>query len=247
MNPALLPQCHKVNLGMIDYETAWSLQQTLAEARVANQIVDTLLLLEHPPVYTIGRSGKREHLLMSQERRDELGISVLDVDRGGDITFHGPGQLVVYPIRFLGVPDASGRIMQADFIGYIRQLEEILIKTVGVFGIAAQRVPGLTGVWARMGGELAKLAAIGVHINARGVSTHGIALNVTTDLGYFEGIIPCGIHEKRVCSMELLLGSKVPSIEEVQDQFAAHFGEIFGVSVSSCTLESLLAVSRARD
>lgn len=234
-------RCNEIDLGLIDYETAWSVQQALGEARAAHQIADTLLMLEHPPVYTIGRSGKREHLLMSPEEQKELGISVLDVDRGGDITFHGPGQLVAYPILFLGVPDASGRIMQSDFVGYVRKLEEVLIHTVESFGIAAQRVQGLPGVWAPMDSDLAKIAAIGVHISARGVSTHGIALNISTNMSYFQGIVPCGIHDRKVCSMEMLLGSSVPSMNEVKASFATCFSETFKVNLWPCPLESLVA------
>ena len=139
MKPAPVPIGYKVDLDLIDYQTAWAIQQHLADDRATNRIPDTLLLLEHPPTYTLGRSGKREHLLLSQEECQARGIVVLDVNRGGDITFHGTGQLVAYPIRFLGLTDASGRLMQADYVGYVRSLEDVLIKTIAEFGIVGRR------------------------------------------------------------------------------------------------------------
>ncbi len=232
---------YRVDLGMIDYKTTWSLQQKLADARAAKRIPDTLLLLEHPPTYTLGRSGKQEHLLMSREECQVQGIAVYDdVDRGGDITFHGPGQLVAYPICFLGLTDASGCLVQSDYVGYVRRLEDVLIKTVAAFGIAGQRKRGLTGVWVNTDEGVAKIAAIGVHVSARGVSTHGTALNVTTDLQYFAGIVPCGIQESQICSMRSLLGTSAPTMEEVKTQFAVSYQNIFTVDLAPRSLHDLL-------
>lgn len=193
-----------LHLGRIDYQSAWSIQQELAARRAANEIDNTLLLLEHPHTYTFGTKGKREHLLVPEEQLQAEGVAVLNVDRGGDITYHGPGQLVGYPILRL-----------ADYglgcVRYIRYLEQVLGQVAASYGLNAGRIRGYTGVW--IGNE--KLAAIGTKVDRNGITRHGFALNVTTDLRYFERIIPCGIRDKGVCSLESLLGHAVPFADVV--------------------------------
>jgi lipoyl(octanoyl) transferase len=198
-------------LGLIDYEEAWALQKELASARSRNEIPDTLLLLEHPHTYTLGSSGKPEHLLMRQEDQDALGVTVLKVDRGGDITYHGPGQLVGYPIFQL--PRQPGSL-HADVVQYIRDLEAALIIALEEFNIPAGRLEGLTGVWVEGEDQLEKIAAIGVKVTSRAITQHGFALNVHPDLSFFQGIVPCGIPDKPVTSMERLLGY-APDFEQV--------------------------------
>jgi lipoyl(octanoyl) transferase len=229
-----------MSLGLVDYQQAWDLQRSLADARAANSIDDTLILLEHPHTYTLGRSAHIEHLLLSADECAQRGIAVIDVDRGGDITYHGPGQLVAYPIRYLGQPDASGRLVATDYVGYVRRLEEVLIRTIAAFGITGQRVEGLTGVWVDTRIGPAKIAAIGVRVNARGVSTHGVALNVTPDLSYFDGIVPCGITDKAVTSLWVLLRDATPSMPDVIHAFTTAYESVFDCTLSPTELESLL-------
>ena len=212
-------------LGVIGYQDALDLQQHLVEDRKAGRIADQLLLLEHPPVITLGVRARsdRSHLLETPESLAARGVALFETGRGGDVTYHGPGQLVGYPILDLK-PD------RCDVHRYVRDLEEVLIRTVGVFGIEAGRVAGLTGIW--VGSE--KLAAIGVRIS-RWVTSHGFALNVNTNLDHFRLIIPCGIADKGVTSMERLLGRKVPMVE-VEDQAARQFALVFDrVSLSSAS------------
>jgi len=201
-------------LGLVDYQEAWALQKELAQARREGKISDVLLLLEHPHTYTLGRGAKEEHLLLSQEELARLGAQVYWVDRGGGITYHGPGQLVGYPIL-----DLRGLFLDAH--RYLRTLEEVLIQALADFGIAAQRHPGYTGVW--VGEE--KIAAIGVKI-AHWITSHGFALNVNTDLDYFSYIVPCGIPDRAVTSMAHLLGSPV-DLDAVAKRVAHRFGEQF--------------------
>lgn len=200
-------------LGLVPYGEAWALQQRLAAARQAGLIPDTLLLLEHPHTYTIGRSGTRDHVFLSEAELAARAITCLEVDRGGDVTYHGPGQLVGYPILDLGTAPDVGR--------YVRNLEGGLIETLADFGIKADRLAGYTGVW--IGDE--KIAAIGVKIS-RGVTTHGFALNVSTDLSLFGHILPCGIPDKGVTSMAAKLG-RPPAMSEVEDAVVAHFKSRF--------------------
>ncbi len=232
-----------LHLGLIDYQAAWSLQRTLADARSRGLVDDLLLTLEHPHTYTLGRSARREHLLLTERDCAARGIAVIDVDRGGDITYHGPGQLVAYPICYLGEPDATGRLLKADYIGYIRRLEEVLIRTVAYYGIQAHREPGLTGVWVNTPAGLLKIAAIGVRVNARGVSTHGVALNLTTDLAYFDGIIPCGIQDKGVTSIAALTGNQDIPIDTAAERFAAEFCRVFGCSLTTARPAAVLAAA----
>lgn len=200
-------------LGLVPYREAWQLQRDLAVARLRDEVPDTLLLLEHPHTYTIGRSGTRDHVYLSDARLAERGITCLEVDRGGDVTYHGPGQLVGYPILSLGP--------QPDVGAYLRALEGCLIDTVGDFGIRAGRLKGYTGVW--LGDR--KIAAIGVKV-AQGVTTHGFALNVNTDLSLFGHILPCGIPDKGITSMAVELGSE-PAMRDVEDAVVAHFLQRF--------------------
>jgi len=202
-------------LGRLPYAEAWDLQKAIHEGRVAGRTRDDyLLLLEHPPVYTIGRFSDGSNVLVSDEMAEALGAEVFQVDRGGDVTFHGPGQLVGYPIVHLG-----GR---PDVVGHVRRIEETLIGVLADLGIEAWREDGFTGVWTARG----KVAAIGVRTSRR-VTMHGFALNVSTDLGWFSHIVPCGIPDRPVTSVSELLGREV-SIEEVVDLLVPRFAAVFG-------------------
>jgi len=203
----------------MDYLAAWAWQRELVRQRSTGAIGDTLLLIEHPHTYTLGRSTKDGHLLITREQLAEQGIALVESDRGGDITYHGPGQVVGYPI--LKLSQHGG-----DLLRYLRQLEETLIIALAGYGVSAGRIAGLTGVWV---GD-AKIAAIGVKLSASGVTQHGFALNLATDLRYFQQIIPCGIADKGVTSLEQLLGS-APARAEVEQRVAAAFGAVFGVDI----------------
>jgi lipoyl(octanoyl) transferase len=204
--------CQLRELGRIDYSKAFELQRQLVAERKQGLIGDQLLLLEHPHVVTLGRNGHREHLLASEEILSRAGVSFYPTDRGGDITYHGPGQLVGYPILDL-------REWKRDVVGYVRALEQLIIDMLGEYGIAAGRIPKLTGVWV----EERKVAAIGVHIS-RWVTSHGFALNVNTDLSYFQYIVPCGL-TKPVTSMAQL--GCVADLSDVSRSLAQHFGRVF--------------------
>jgi lipoyl(octanoyl) transferase len=208
-------------LGVVRYADALELQRTLVEDRRADRIPDTLLLLEHPHVLTLGvkGGGSRDHIKASPERLAALNVTVSEAGRGGDVTYHGPGQIVGYPIINLK-PDRQ------DVHRYVRDLEEVLIRACGDFGVAAQRLSGLTGAWVnhRTRG-LEKVAAIGVRI-ARWVTSHGFALNVNADLEYFQLIVPCGIRDRGVTSLEAQLGRKLPP-SDVEDRLIAHFQAVF--------------------
>ena len=197
-------------LGLVPYREAWALQQELAADRRAGRIPDTVVLLQHPHTYTIGRSGTRDHVFLTERELAERDITCLEVDRGGDVTYHGPGQLVGYPILDLGETPDVGR--------YLRLLEGSLIDVLADFGVASDRLSGYTGVW--IGNR--KIAAIGVKV-AQGVTTHGFALNVATDLSYFSHILPCGIPDKGITSMALELGDRVPAMVDVEDAFLTEF------------------------
>ena len=187
-------------LGPIEYQRAWDIQRDLVKKRIEGAIGNTLLLLEHPHAYTLGRRGKMDDVLISDDELAKAGIAVHAVDRGGEVTYHGPGQLVGYPIldlRAIGGP-----------VRYVRGLEAALVDALAVFGIAAHAVDGLPGVWLGEGAHQRKIAAIGVRVS-RGVSSHGFALNVSTDLTYFQHIVACGIPGLAVTSMERELGREV--------------------------------------
>jgi lipoyl(octanoyl) transferase len=230
-----MKHCLVVDLGVIAYGRAYELQRRLVEARKAGAVADVLLLCEHPHVVTLGRNGHREHLRASERLLGQMGVEFHASDRGGDITYHGPGQLVGYPILNVGE-------IRRDVVWYVRQLEETLIRASADFGIRARREKGLTGVWvddAAGGRGPEKLAAIGVHFS-RWVSSHGFACNVSTDLRYFELIVPCGIGDKGVTSLERLLARPV-TIEEFRPRVVERFGEVFGLQMQAATLESLEA------
>jgi len=203
-------------LGRVGYADGLALQRALVEDRRAGRVDDLLLLLEHPHVLTLGVRGDRgrSHILAPPELLDSRGVEVHETGRGGDITYHGPGQIVGYPILDLR-PD------RCDVHRYVRDLEEVLIRVAADFGVAASRVEGLTGVW--VGRD--KLAAIGVRI-ARWITSHGFALNVSTDLDYFNLIVPCGIADRGVTSLARLLGRPVDRVS-VEDRIAAHFAAVF--------------------
>lgn len=203
--------------GTLDYHDACTMQRRLAED-VRNGAGPALILLEHPPTYTLGARGKREHLLLSLDAFASRGAAVVETDRGGDVTFHGPGQLVAYPIMDL-------RARGQGPVWYVRRLEQTIIDTLVGFGIDAGRRQGAPGVW--VGGE--KIAAIGVRVS-RGVTTHGFALNVNTDLSYFEHIIPCGIRDAAVTSMQRLTGVRY-EMREVEGAVAASFARLFGAEI----------------
>jgi len=202
-------------LGRVPYDDAWALQNKVADERRAGLVPDTLILLEHPHTYTIGRSGTRDHVFLSQAQMAARGITCLEVDRGGDVTYHGPGQLVGYPILDLGPKPDVGL--------YLRNLEGCLIDVLADFDITAGRLSGYTGVW--IGDR--KIAAIGIKV-AQGVTTHGFALNVSTDLSLFTHILACGIPDKGVTSMALELGA-APSMAAVERAVIAQFSERFAL------------------
>ena len=213
-------------LGLVDYQSALDLQRELVERRKRGEIPDQLLLLEHPDVITLGvrTRNDRSHVLESEASLAAKGVALFETGRGGDVTYHGPGQLVGYPILDLK-PD------RCDVHRYVRDLEEALIQAVAAFGIAAGRVPGLTGIWVGSGDRQAKLAAIGVRIS-RWVTSHGFALNVNTDLSRFGLIVPCGITDKGVTSMERELGRRIP-MDEVADAVEQSLLKVFERPIES--------------
>jgi len=233
-----------LHLGTIDYATGLRLQQRLVDLRKQTRISDVLLLLEHPPVITLGRNAKAANVVASADELAQRGVEVFECDRGGDVTFHGPGQLVAYPVFDLhgfASQKTPGRTLGA--VEFVRQLEQVLINTCAEYDIATERVPGHTGVWTRhadQAGVQSKIAAIGVHIS-RGVTSHGLALNVNTDLAYFSLIVPCGIASKPVTSMQKELGRAPLAMNFVADTLARHFGAVFGrLIVQVESLDSLM-------
>jgi lipoate-protein ligase B len=234
-----------LDLGLIEYEQAWKLQDQYAQEIAEGKRAPTLLLLEHPHVYTFGRRGQQENLLWGETQLKEKGIAIHWVDRGGDVTYHGPGQLVGYPLIPLGVPSRSQEtsdsllIPQADYVGYIRKLEKTLITALARLGLVAGQRSGLTGVWIQSDvhsrcrhcspedrKKPAKIAAIGVKVDARGVSRHGFALNVNPDMEYWDGIIACGLQDEPIVSLADLFESP-PAMERVKQEVVKAFGEVF--------------------
>jgi lipoyl(octanoyl) transferase len=245
-----------VDLGLMEYGAALELQRRVGAARKARAIPDVLLLCEHPHVITLGRSGKIANLRAPDDLLKRMDVSFFETNRGGDITYHGPGQLVGYPILNLGE-------IRRDVAWYVRSLEEAMMRATTEFGIATKRVPRCTGVWVDVHVEAAKeveevkevkackdeekLAAIGVHLS-RWVTSHGFAYNVSTDLSYFDLIVPCGIAGKRATSLEKLLGRRV-EMKEAGPRITAHFGEIFGLTPLMCgraALDTLLRTFEER-
>jgi len=223
--------CQIIDLGLIGYAEAWTLQKRAVAARKAGAIDDVLLLCEHPHVITQGRNGKRENLLASEHVLRQKGVEFHTTDRGGDITYHGPGQIVGYPILNLGA-------IRRDVVWYVRMLEEAMIRATAEFGVAAERVDGKTGIWVKNGNAEEKLAAIGVHIS-RWVTSHGFAYNVSTDLRNFDLIVPCGIADRKATSLEKLLGRNVEE-KEVAPQIAKHLGELLGLEMKEGSRKELL-------
>ena len=225
-----------LNLGRVPYSEALELQRQLVDAVHAGRIGNTLVLLEHPPVLTLGRNASRANILASDEFLAYRGVEVHEINRGGDVTYHGPGQLVGYPIFDLRA--FTPRLGAVDFV---RRIEEVLIRACSDFGLPTARVPGRTGVWTLAGGTVSerKIAAIGVHI-ARGITSHGFAFNVEPDLRDFELIVPCGIADRAVTSLELE-ADPPPAMEAVRNSVARQFGRVFNCQVLSIdSLDDLL-------
>jgi len=219
-------------LGRVDYALALGLQQTLVGLVKQGRISHTLLLLEHPPVITLGRNAGAQNIVVSREFLAANGVELHETDRGGDVTFHGPGQLVGYPIFDLRAFEPRIGEKKIGAVDFVRKLEETLIRTCGDLGVVTTRIPGLTGVWTEEE-RPGKIAAIGVHIS-RAVTSHGFALNVTTDLDSFKLIVPCGIPDKPVTSLEqemtksfLSGGRQTPELDELAQQVARNFGRVF--------------------
>src|SRR5271170_7365381 len=225
-------------LGTVDYATGLRLQQKLVQLRKDGLIGDVLLLLEHAPVITLGRNAKAANVIASREQLAERGVEVFDCDRGGDVTFHGPGQLVGYPIFDLrGFTSTDGKRKTLGAVEFVRRLEEVLIRTCADFRIPAERVAELTGAWTSNGDG--KIAAIGVHIS-RSVTSHGFALNVNVDLSFFNLIVPCGIAAKPVTSMQQELGKSL-NLNAVAESISRTFGTVFSSHILWVeTLDALL-------
>lgn len=245
-----MKSCAIVDLGLIGYAEAYALQKRVVAARKAGAIKDVLLLCEHLPVITQGRNGKREHLLVSEQLLRQRGVEFFETSRGGDVTYHGPGQLVGYPILQLGE-------IRKDVVWYVRSLEEVMIRASAEFGVCAEREAGKTGIWVTEGNgknltrnslqapssqsaekAAEKLGAIGVHIS-RWVTSHGFAYNVATDLRNFDLIVPCGIVGRRATSLEELLGRAV-DLAELKPRMAKHFGSVFGLDMTTGSRDELM-------
>jgi lipoyl(octanoyl) transferase len=241
--------CLTVDLGLIGYADAYALQKRIVAARKAGAIEDVLLLCQHPHVITQGRNGKREHLLAGENVLRQKGVDFYETSRGGDITYHGPGQIVGYPILDLAA-------IRRDVVWYVRMLEEVMIQASADFGVAATREPGKTGIWvargknspqsaqrSQSGVETAeKLGAIGVHIS-RWVTSHGFAYNVSTDLRFFDLIVPCGIADRKATSLEKLLGRSVDG-RHVATSLTQHFAQVFSLNMRTASVDALLEILR---
>lgn len=247
--------CHVYRLGLVPYEDAWQLQNRLATEIGAGTRPATLLLLEHPHTYTFGRSGRIENLLWDEDEIKHKGINIQWVDRGGDVTYHGPGQLVGYPLIPLGTTNLkveldhdTAHLPRVDYIEYLRRLESTLIIALAEFGVKGQQYPGLTGVWVQThtsAGLLteedqfpAKIAAIGVKVDARGISRHGFSLNIDPDMSYWEGIIGCGLEDyPETCLADLL--TSCPNMSTVSTQVITAFGDVFGYQMKEISAQFL--------
>ncbi len=233
--------------GRISYGDGLALQQRVVAARKAGQIGDTLLLLEHPAVLTLGRNAKREHVLASDELLRAKGVELHEVKRGGDVTYHGPGQWVGYPIVDLrgDLPGKRGAYLGP--VDFVRMLEEVLIRTCGEFRVLTERIPGRTGVWTSAHGSASakKIAAIGVHVS-QAVTSHGFALNVTTDLRDFDWIVPCGLRDAAVTSLEVESPqTPAPTMRAALHALIRNFGRIFARQMLWCGSEKELLSSVA--
>jgi lipoyl(octanoyl) transferase len=222
--------CLIIDLGLIRYSAAFEVQERLVAARKTGAIDNVLLLCEHPHVITVGRNGNRAHLLASENVLRQKNVELQETNRGGDITYHGPGQIVGYPILDLAA-------LRKDVRWYVRSLEEVMIRASAELGIAAGREPGKIGIWIGEPERSEKLGAIGVHLS-RWVTSHGFAYNVSTDLRYFDLIVPCGILGRKATSLEKLLGRSVPSTE-IAASLTRQFGEVFGLQMQKSSLPSL--------
>jgi len=269
MSARLFEQCKVYHLGLTPYTTAWELQNKLAEQIAAGKQPPSLLLLEHPHIFTFGRRGDPANLLWDAAQCALRGVQVLWVDRGGDVTYHGPGQVVGYPL----LPLAPGGWMaylaqagekppalpKADYVGYLRKLEETIMLALARLGVASRQLAGKTGVWApaeaRLGCQScaaeqrtkpAKIAAIGVKVDARGVSRHGFALNVEPEMSFYQGIISCGLAEMSVTSLAEIL-SPAPALAEVEAGLAAAFGEKFDCEMVEGKLDEIIPGVRHDD
>lgn len=241
--------CLIVDLGLIGFADAFALQQRLVAARKVDAIADVLLLCEHPHVITLGRNGSRQHLLASDRVLQQKGVEFHSTNRGGDITYHGPGQIVGYPVLNLSA-------IRRDVVWYVRMLEEVMIRSCSDLAIEARREPGKTGVWVStasetsedltlrvqwtQSGDAEKIGAIGVHIS-RWVTSHGFAFNVSTDLRFFDLIVPCGIAGRAATSLEKVLRRRVERTE-VAPNLAHHFGQVFGLEMKAASREELMEV-----
>jgi lipoyl(octanoyl) transferase len=224
-----MQECHVRWLDLVPYQQAWDLQVDLAGKIASGVIPPTLLLLEHPHIYTFGRRGHSTNLLWDEAELEKRNVQALWVDRGGDVTYHGPGQLVGYPLIRLGIDnsaqsgqDGSSHLPQADYIAYLRKLEQVIILALEYFSVQAGRLKNLTGVWVAG----AKIAAIGVKVDARGVTRHGFALNVAPDMSYWDGIIGCGLEGYSVTSLSRLL-PEPPPMEQVIRAVVEAFEVVF--------------------
>jgi lipoyl(octanoyl) transferase len=224
--------CQVRCLGLVPYQSAWDLQNELASKIATGELAPTLLLLEHPHTFTFGRTGDAANLLWDEAELKRRKVELFWVDRGGDVTYHGPGQLVGYPLLPLNItglvnPSATGSssLPHADFIAYLRMLEQLLIQTLSEFGVHGERLKNLTGVWV----DGAKIAAIGVKVDSHGITRHGFALNVAPDMHYWDGIIGCGLAGCSVTSLANLL-PKPPTLQQVIDTLIPAFEDVFEVS-----------------
>ena len=235
---------HLLSVGRVSYAEGLALQQRVIAARKAGEIGDTLLLLEHPPVLTLGRNSRRANVLASDELLRAKGVDLVEVNRGGDVTYHGPGQLVGYPIVDLRGEWPGKKGPHLGPVDFVRLLEEVLIRVCGDYRVMAQRIRGRTGVWTIPNGSVPekKVAAIGVHVS-QGVTSHGFALNVTTDLRDFQWIVPCGISDREVTSLELESPAEpAPAMEDALNATARNFGRIFNRQmIWAESLDDLLA------
>ncbi|MFV9507036.1 MAG: lipoyl(octanoyl) transferase LipB [Oscillochloridaceae bacterium umkhey_bin13] len=217
-----MKQVKLLRSGRIAYHDALTLQRSLVAARSGGTGHDCLVLLEHPPTITLGVRADPGHILVSSTELAQRGVTVVASDRGGDVTYHAPGQLVGYPILKLAQHGA-------DLGRYVRNLEETIIRVLADYGLVGQRIPGLTGVWVDEG--RAKICALGVRLSAAGITSHGFALNVNPDLTGFAQIVPCGISDRAVTSLAAQLGSAAPTLAEVESRVLHHFAEVFGVQM----------------
>lgn len=222
-----MPNVRLLELGLTPYEEAWRLQREVFHGVIRGEQDDTLILVEHPPVYTFGRGADMANFLLSDAKLAELGAEKFEIERGGDVTYHGPGQLVGYPILNLAH-------FKEDLGWYLRALEETIIGVLATYDVAGFRVAGRTGVWVREAGQEEKICAIGVHAS-RWCTMHGFAFNVATDLSYFQHIVPCGIADRGVTSLERVLRRGV-SMDEVQERYAQAFSAVFDVTLTESSI-----------